>query len=186
MEALAHDAAYVGALHKRGFSKIGGGLYSTVLAKYSEDYVIKVARLDRWPEYIRWATSQGYAGTFAPKVYGLKYYETFYVATMERLVCTIEETKAAIGRDRNPYHKAHMAVKHWARDYSMDNVPDYPDLEAFIKACYHAGFGDDLHDGNLMLRKDGQIVLIDPSSNHSDYRFRIKSGKIIEKENSHG
>src|SRR6266436_6324281 len=84
---------YENNLRAKGFETIGHGLYANVFAKPNSDKVVKVAALDNWPTYIKWATKKGYAGKFAPKVDSLKFYDDFYVAIMERLVGTMHDFK---------------------------------------------------------------------------------------------
>jgi hypothetical protein len=85
--------AYENKLRARGYQLLGKGLYSNVFAAPKSDKVIKVADMDEWPRYILWATKNGYAGNFAPKVYSLKFHDGYYVATMERLVATIQDIR---------------------------------------------------------------------------------------------
>src|SRR5258707_15634880 len=85
---------YQAKLATLGCELIGHGLYSSVYSiPNTLDKVIKVGSLDEWPSYIQWATKNGHAGKFAPKVYSLKFHDEFYVAIMERLVCTINDLK---------------------------------------------------------------------------------------------
>jgi hypothetical protein len=65
------SAARVSAyLVKKGYTLIGAGHYSSVYAHpENKDICVKVCmELDGWPEYIRWATQNGYAGVYAPLV----------------------------------------------------------------------------------------------------------------------
>jgi hypothetical protein len=182
MGMLDSTYAYCAALEKRGYVKLGGGMFSQVFGK--GNCAIKVGHSDDWPEYVEWATQAGFAGTFAPKVYSLKFhrgfYRGFYVAVMERLVCTMAELK--IVNDyccNNRYEDAYEALQQGTGRRFKETVIGFDDLRAFGQLVNDAGFSDDMHDGNVMLRSDGQIVLTDPSSHRSDQsRLRIKRGSV--------
>jgi hypothetical protein len=179
---------YGSKLTRKGFVKIGDGLNADVYTKIGSDRVIKVgSRRDIWPEYIEWATKNGYAGTFAPKVYSLKYHDHIFVAEMERLVCTISDILNNMGRD-HIYCRLQRAITHIIYGYEIDaaeikdqvELKEATDLITFIRDIQEARFNNDLHNQNWMLRKDGQIVLIDPSSFESyAHKLRIKRGEII-------
>ena len=179
--------AYCAALEKRGYVKLGGGLYSVVYA-INADFAIKVGHNDNWPNYIEWATQAGFAGTFAPKVYSLKFHRGFYVAIMERLACTMADLRADNGcPSKDHYEMVYKALRESAgrrfRESAgrifEEKADGFEDLKAFGGLAYEAGFNDDLHRGNVMLRRDGQIVLIDPSSNPPNKaRLRIKRGLV--------
>ena len=82
---------YENKLRALNFDHLGKGMYANVFAIPNTDKVIKVASNDAWPDYIKWATQNDYAGKFAPKVYSLKFHDGWYVAIMERLVETMKE-----------------------------------------------------------------------------------------------
>jgi hypothetical protein len=184
MASCLESKSYVAGLLKRGYYQIGGGLFSQVFAKKNSDYVIKVSYvIDKWPDYIEWAINHGYDGKFAPKVYSLKFYDGFYVAIMERLVCTIEEIERNGGR-RTYQQWLCRAIRDWT-GYTYGSSDDNPaanatELEDFCRKLCHLGMNGDLHNGNVMIRKDGQIVIIDPCGKSSDTcRLRIKHSKVV-------
>ena len=179
MGMLDSTYAYCAALEKRGYVKLGGGMYSVVYA-LNADFAIKVGHTDNWPNYIEWATQAGFAGTFAPKVYSLKFHRGFYVAIMERLACTMADLRAGNGyHSKDHYEMAYVALREGAGRRFEEKVDGFEHLKAFGRLAYEAGFNDDLHDDNVMLRRDGQIVLIDPSSRPSHKaRLRIKRGLV--------
>jgi len=175
--------AYIQRLYKRGFIQLGAGLYSTVLTKPGSDRVVKVGRYtDQWPQYVEWATIKGYAGSFAPKVYSLKYHNQFYVAIMEQLV----DTMAGIHREGGSTSSeiAYRTFREYAlgfRDGKIDANAEH--LIAFAKDLRNAKLASDLHDGNIMIRKDGQIVVTDPASGASNStNLRIKRGLITKSD----
>jgi len=161
---------YENKLRAKGFNSIGKGLYANVFAKDNSDKAVKVARLDSWPSYIKWATENGFAGTFAPKVESLKFYDGFYVAVMERLVGTLKEFEGTTSIHRQLYRE----ITAW-----RDSTSDATDLIEFVNKLKAANLSDDWHPGNVMVRKDGQVVVTDPSSaRFSGKHFRIKHGQI--------
>lgn len=168
---------YENKLRARGYQLIGSGLYSNVFATPKADKVVKVGDMDEWPAYILWATKSGYAGTFAPKVFSLKFHDNYYVALMERLVCTI----AHIGGYGDQTARNSEQVQLYTtvignRDTSNEAI----DFVAFVQDMRKAGHHGDLHDQNVMVRHDGQVVVTDPvSGSFSSSRFRIKSGACI-------
>lgn len=166
-------------LVKRGFECLGKGVYSYVYAKPGSNRCIKVATTcDAWPAYVLWAMRKRYSGTFAPKVYSLKYHNGFYVAVMERLVCTLHDVR----EDSPSKVYRHTVYHNHARDLIRLGGHDYPEkAKKWIKFAQDAdaeNLLDDLHQGNFMIRKDGQIVLIDPSSRPHKARPIIKAGRL--------
>ncbi len=162
---------YENKLRAKGFNSIGKGLYANVFAKDNSDKVVKVASLDNWPSYIKWATKHGYAGKFAPKVESLKFYDGFYVAVMERLVGTLNEFAGST----SIHFQLYKEITAW-RD---SGTSDATDLMEFANKLKQAGLDGDWHFGNVMVRKDGQIVVTDPTSRpFMNNRFRIKHGQI--------
>ena len=168
---------YETRLEDYGAKKIGKGLYANIFSIPKTDKVVKVAGLDQWPVYIKWATENGYAGKFAPKVTSLKFFDDYYVAVMERLVATYSEYRTSKLRDSiTDQDKLYNAMT-WHKDYSEGDFGS--DFLDFVNELKSEGLGGDMHDGNIMIRKDGQIVITDPTSRQFDSeRFRIKSGKI--------
>lgn len=168
---------YENKLRARGYQLIGSGLYSNVFATPKADKVVKVGDMDEWPAYILWATKCGFAGTFAPKVFSLKFHDNYYVALMERLVCTIGN----ISRygDENGRNSEQVGLYN-AIIQDRNSNSEATDLTAFVQAMRRAGHQGDLHDGNVMVRHDGQIVVTDPVAGYfSSSRFRIKSGACV-------
>lgn len=169
-------------LENKGFKKLGSGLYSVVYAHPTNpDIAIKVGEPDPWPDYAVWATENGYAGKFAPLVHSLKSYKgnghrDFYVAVMERLVDTIRGVREEYAdhnqsRLHNPFNVDGWELK---RDDSR------PDLQDFMHQMSNAGYSGDLHDGNIMVRKDGEIVITDPVSGYHKSNARIRKGEVVQ------
>lgn len=158
---------YISKLRAHGFIVIGEGLYASVLYHPKRpDRVIKVSRWDGWPQYILWANSADFGGTFAPQLYHFKSYDWGYVAVMERLACTVQE----LGQF-GPANHDFTTLQFIAKEISINYFPthdNYPDWQAFVKEAHKNCRLDDVHSGNVMLRSDGQIVLTDPCTNISN------------------
>lgn len=159
---------FIERLYKRGYSTLGAGAFSTVLAKRDSDRVVKVSRKpDPWLDYIVWANKEGFAGTLAPRVYSYRVikgrFQTFYVAVMERLECTISQC----GMSKPHAARAHNAMRHWIShkdDKSGLEAEKYAPGALRFGAAFRLAFqrNHDLHEGNFMLRKDGSLVCTDP------------------------
>lgn len=176
---FTHAESFIAALKRRGFRELGMGAYSTVLAKDGQDRVIKVNRRpDGWIDYVHWAAKKD--SPFSPKVFSYKKIKgkkrDFSVSTMERL----EYTFASAPKDHSLKILPDLIWR--AKDNPMAaSFTDVlvPGLSSFIKEL-HEEFKDerlDLHDGNVMVRKDGSFVLVDPISGkqRTDYG-RLKAG----------
>lgn len=99
---------FIEHLEASGFAYIGGGAYSAVYAIPSSDRVIKVNLCaDGWLDYVLWAQSSGYAGTFAPRVFSYKRFDDgTYIAVVERLANTLSERYGSAVYNRNPIASA--------------------------------------------------------------------------------
>src|SRR5205085_788198 len=95
----------------------------------------------------------------------------------ERLVATISNIKQEYG-----WHRSQNTpqVQLYNEAIRRKREGEATDLEAFIedlRSMEYVNF--DLHDANVMVRHDGQIVVTDPiSGGFSSDRFKIKSGAI--------
>lgn len=169
---------YENKLRASGCELLGSGLYSNVFAVPKSNKVIKVAEMDRWPEYILWATQNGYAGTFAPKVESLKFRDGYYIAVMERLVCSISDIRREFGYRSQAFHvRLYSEMEDWRYEVTKTAPCE---LLAFWRALRAEGLANDTHDGNVMVRHDGQLVITDPASGlSSGTKFRIKSGNCL-------
>lgn len=168
---------YENKLARLGLPELGHGLYSKVFAIPNTDKVIKVGARDQWPDFAKWATENGYAGTFAPKVFSLKFKEGYYIAVMERLVDTIAETVKTTRSTQSIIYN--FLRNSWRDDEQPKEAKEASDWLAFIEKLRWAGLSNDLHDGNVMIRSDGQLVVTDPASDYSSSgKFRIKNAAL--------
>lgn len=176
------SSTFVEALGKKGYKYLGSGAYSTVMGKEGSDKVLKILRQpddDGWLPYVKWASVNGYAGNFAPKVYSYKYIkgrgENFALASMERL----EDTKLhglkvvanladnSTCNDDQTAKKALDVVTPGLSDFMAHLIKEFPVKESHI----------DLHGGNFMARKNGSIVVVDPVATPPKVnRRRLKAG----------
>lgn len=173
---------FIAALEKRGFKVLGRGAFSTVLGKEGSPRVIKVIRRsDGWINYIHWAAQIGEAGHFAPKVFSYKKIKgrkkEFGVAIMERLKYTLEDTPEDHAMKILPAVLWRADENEMAAKFVDTLVPE---LMSFLKKMSEwknipiRHF--DFHDGNLMLREDGTLVVVDPVSRGEDNIERLREG----------
>lgn len=158
----------------RGFRVLGRGSFSVVMGKPNCTRVIKLCdRGDAWPDYVYWASVNGFAGGLAPKVWSIEigeeqhhryYNQAAYVAIVERLqpfCANTDDTK------RQAYYN--LARLLWDRGkYALDptaraGLDQYcPDWERFVTTFpYHLG-GRDFGGSNTMMRADGTFCVSDP------------------------
>lgn len=143
-------------LKRMGLHRIGAGLYAEVYGRDGCPFVYKVwGGTDTWIDYIRWATANGYAGSFAPRVYGIRRLgELCLVAKMERLKPI-------------PYPLY--------RDFWQDrNFGMFLGFDCFYKRLSNAlGQPFDTHPGNWMVNENyTRVVLTDPILNNICARIK--------------
>jgi hypothetical protein len=130
--------------------RLGAGMFGSVWTTDDPDKVIKrgTNMSDGWPYYALW-TMQADRGPAALKVYALRVDDKGYWALTER---------------------ADMV----AADYGLQRVTarrDYRELRSKIIDHFEPEFGIDLHDHNIMVRKDGSTVITDPLAASRDSAF---------------
>ena len=161
---FANAQGFKRKLTKKGFVTLGTGHFSTVMMHPHGDRVIKVCHEpDAWIDYCYWAAMEGYAGTFAPKVYSYKRFNNFYVAVMEKMEYTASRA------DKRTDAPVAQTLFSYATKHDNDNAKLLVDLlvPGLAKFGEHLkrAFKDerlDLHDENVMFRKDGSICITDP------------------------
>lgn len=173
---------FIVALKKRGFKVLGAGAFATVLAKDGQNRVIKVIRRpDGWINYIHWAAQIGEAGHFAPKVFSYKKIKgrkkEFAVAVMERLKVTLDETPASEGIKLLPGLLWRAEENAMAAQFAEVLAPGILDFGKKMAAQWKIPLQNfDLHAGNLMMRSNGQFVVVDPVSKGEEGYARLKEG----------
>jgi hypothetical protein len=173
---------FIKGLEKRGFTRLGSGAFSTVLGKDGSDRVIKVIRRpDGWINYVHWAAQIGEAGHFAPKVFSYKKIKgrkkEFAVAIMERLPYTLENTPEDHVLKILPSVMWRAEKNEMAAKFVEVLAPG---LMAFLKKMAewkNIPIGNfDFHDGNLMIREDNSLVIVDPVSRGEEGYTRLREG----------
>jgi hypothetical protein len=173
-------ANFVGALKKRGYVKLGRGSFGTVLAKPEASTVLKVMHnpTDGWLNYVQWASKEGYAGSFAPKVYSYKYIQkgNFGVALMERLDKTLTQVEDAEPASVVPslFYK-HVCHQNETAGNLLNSL--FPGIKEFGIKLSQTYKHFDFHGDNYMLRHDGSLVVTDPVAGGatSDYITRMRA-----------
>jgi hypothetical protein len=167
----------VARLIKHGFTVLGTGCFSTVLAKGDSRRCIKVGTDSTWEPFLEWGIENGFAGSFCPKVYTFhRHTHGLFTAVMERLDTTVEKLIDPYNKGICPYFKLANALD-CPKGQRGENIAmvdkQFPGFECFMKQALLQGFASDLHSGNWMLankREDGtyaRLVLIDPQSGRS-------------------
>ncbi|MGQ7794432.1 hypothetical protein ACUN0C_18660 [Faunimonas sp. B44] len=134
---------YAEKLEALGFYEIGSGCYSKIYKRIGSERVVKVClEGDPGIEYLIWAHENGWAGNWAPKIYSARRFANgSYIAVIEHLetvVAHVPKYRNMIDRIQNPFMEA---FRERFQDYSWD-----------------------LHTHNWMVRRTGQLVLVDPLS----------------------
>ena len=161
------------ALEKKGFVRLGGGNFSTVLGHPKSDRVIKITTnlTDNWLDYVVWGTQKGYAGTFTPKVFSYKKIagreDEFAVAVMEKMeetlyrVDTRSDNAVVLGLFQLATDSKNLMAKCLLEEVSPGLGTFSEDLRKTFRRSL------DLHGGNLMVRADGSVCITDPVANLS-------------------
>lgn len=166
-------------LETKGFKRLGSGAYSIVYAKPDSDRVIKVTRSDDgWIDYCKWAAENGFAGGLAPKVYSYKRHKNFSVSVMERMERTGHYITGAMDASPIKYLiKMQMQYNNDLTRLLLDSVaPKYVEFADKMRQRFEHF---DLHDGNVMVRKDGSLCFTDPIANS---RFASIKRRLKEKD----
>lgn len=165
------------ALQKRGFTQLGSGCFSYVLAKKDSDRVIKVNyNPDNWIDYCYWAAENGWAGKYAPKVYSCKKYPAgFAVAVMERM----EKPCRSSYKDEEYIIQCLLWPAMHGNNMAQIYLDDYsPGLPKFLLDLGSKWKDSrlDLHGDNMMFRKDGSFCVTDPLAGRSTMtKTRLRS-----------
>jgi len=161
--AIRDRNEYRRKLEANGFKLLGAGFYSMVFA-YPNDTtrVLKLGTDDTWEPYVRWATENGFAGNYAPRVYAYKRLSHWlYLASMERLDSTVAGIQDE--RERHDTMDAIFDVQRGHEEgYRFVDIK-WPGLRCFVKRAQYEGFTGDWHMENWMV-KGPRLVLIDPQS----------------------
>jgi hypothetical protein len=189
---------YIQRLQFRGYTIIGRGHFSTVLAKNDSDRVIKVCRCnsDYWCTFAMWTLDNPHPMNV--KIYAFKKHAGFYVAVLERIKCTL----SSFGELS---HNQHQLSVIWdddtvrsmldgqykiesARWYLAKAVMDYlqnhwPDLLDYCKLLHKDGLMGDMHKNNFGFRADGSVVVFDPAHSGIRWNTKIKYDNVVQFRN---
>lgn len=184
-------------LKNKGFHVLGSGAYSEVWGSDNSEWVYKINKGedDGWCEYVTWATSKGYATTYAPRIHSLKKFGGFYIAKMEKLSKTLRDFRYSDDYSSSPlaqkeyetfdhirnatYNRSLQSLDNAVRNHADSNFPGFVEfLEDMLKEF---STGLDLHDGNFMLDGRGFLVVTDPicTSSVRGASPRIKHGHVV-------
>jgi hypothetical protein len=164
-----------------GAKRLSSGAYATTY-KVSANEVIKVFNDDRGYKRYLDKMSMMKKNSFVPRIgYALEvidqYKDKWYMVSMEKLI--------PWSRDMDNEMKDHLSeFRSFVREYvNDDDYEDYSNLTIrdlpkamlpvavprellsvmeVLKEAHKQGFGYDLHDGNFMVRNNGDIVITDP------------------------
>ena len=166
-----------------GYKLIGSGNWSAVYRFGESDRVIKVARQplrgqgspDYWPMFAKYI--QQFDSPYVLKVYSIKHYKEFYVASIEAIDTIgndIDEDESDIRqffdkigryaeRDKLLGAKKESNFRALGVNAQREYINSkYPGLMAYIRMLRQKDMVQDLHSGNWGLRADGTPVIMDP------------------------
>lgn len=151
-----------------GCKYLGSGSTATVFEiPWAPDKVIKCGRRDDgWLGYCTWAEREGYAGTFAPKLFSYKQdKEGSYVALMERLQESYKHNQP--GKEKELDNIILTAGRLFAPQfYNRKPVPtEYtPFIERLYRLVKTNGGFEDVSRSNIMWRaSNNMLVFTDPA-----------------------
>lgn len=155
-------------LESLGFDVLGNGCFSTVFTHKSfPGYVVKLVRGCRDEAnitYLAWARAN--PSPHVPNVHHLKRYKTCQVAVLDLMTSIVDEDGEGCGPKYDEF---------------MDSGAEWPKAHhkhPLAKVAYSIKefFNDiarwDLHSGNVMVDKSGQLVITDPITRSEDDRSR--------------
>lgn len=161
-------------LRRHGSAKLGHGCYAEAWGSKKSDRVLKICcHADPWPEYVVWANSIGYGGTLAPKLHSIKVFKEdgaySYVASVERLEAELGKSNIVLGNKmKKELSDKTTHIKYRVCGLEVCGVEDIKDpvwrkfMEQFVQRFPYDKYCYDFHDGNWMIRKNGELVLNDP------------------------
>lgn len=150
-------------MKEHGFTVLGAGMFSTVLAHGTSDWVFKAGSCQTWEPYVVWALENGFAGSFAPRVHEFhRVNECYYYAVMERLHTTV--SRVAGEEQELDRILGHRMIADTSGMAELEKR--FPGLTCFAKQAIHADFAGDWHNANWMFadKEHTRLVLIDPQS----------------------
>jgi hypothetical protein len=179
---------YEAKLSRWGFARIGSGFYGSVWSKPQSDRVIKIGPItDAWLRFAVWAHEN--PGPHVVKVFSVRTHGTFYVAVIERLACTLDDFSVRVKWAR-AFQANERVMRNFLRRKQYSSLDPYTwakhtiqpvngyDAKSvsmartvlnlckwFKKVQSWEDYDWDLHDANVMLRREGDqwtLVITDP------------------------
>jgi len=173
----------VSMLNRCGLIKIGEGSYAEVYAKKTKDFAYKVGNMyldenDGWFQYAKLAKKHSANNPYFPEISFIRGSARAYIAKMEFIPKTLFDIRDGVYNksyeiddslwqvfyedknstlvqklyEQNPeFFKFLKDEKFWeAVSLIKEYMKDFPDMDL------------DIHDRNIMIRENGQIVITDP------------------------
>jgi len=164
---------------------LASGIFSTVLSYGESRFVIKVGRsrcadtLDGWLDFALWARPMG-SEHFPAKIKILRrpeFHGDIFVACMERLHCTIAQAAHASGAQPITLSTEEVRIVldacrtfrrdpiRWSDYIHQELAGRWPFLRSDLRALaehFSTSWQFDLHSKNVMFRRDGSLVIVDP------------------------
>lgn len=170
-------------LKEKNFKKIGSGFYSEVYSSPDENFVIKINKGNIDNNYLYFVDfCNEYKSPHLPKLGKIKKYDNYYFLFIEKLqkinsnIGIILDVLSMITRTTNLTNKEKFTEI--VNDYLGTEYEDYDDMinnivfgDQLLDLCktlqqllINVGFNstDEVHEDNIMMRKDGTLVLTDP------------------------
>jgi hypothetical protein len=176
---------FIRAFNKRNkFREIGSGTYSHVYSKAKSPYVYKIGSFEKESKdpYLSYLKAiAGKDNPVFPKIRTITLFhykgakkgdsEFFYVVEMEKLKhFSYKNTSLAHQqlREKLDYHVTYEAYESFGASIFSTKTEliekDVPQIDEILNLLGKLGkkFKPDWHEGNLMMRKDGHLVITDP------------------------
>jgi len=172
-----HD--YRVSIENRGFKKAGRGVFGTAHIHPGNRRVYKVGSLvvDSFDDRGNWAyldfikkVVRTKSNPWFPKIYSIKIYKptakmcsnkSFFVVSMEKLY-KIKGTnnKSAMIESLVEFYDVFGNI--FKKTMPNKNIKHFVKAMNILNKLEYSGHDLDIHNGNIMTRKDGQVVITDP------------------------
>lgn len=178
----------------RRFKRIGSGQYAAVFDHpFYADRVIKVGlssggnpQDDAWLNYAT-ASMQLPANPYSMRVYSIRLFETAYVAEIERLEAFNDPDENQYAVDwTNTMEAVFEDGLSWAsrvQELSQYDEFNEENFEYYVKLFKAIGKPTDLHNENVMWRKNGAVTVVtDPYHKKASLRVKVSASSYAQKD----
>ena len=152
-------------LREMGWFKSGEGMYSDVYENASKSYILKINRSQdlAFDDFVK--LTHKFKNKHFPKISDQKEINIdgrkYYIYAIEKLYPLDEYNGNRV------YFLIHRFVEYYSilgKKLRNPNFNDYPELKKALEIITknNRNHGFDMHRGNVMQRKDGTVVIIDP------------------------